>query len=73
LKKQKRLIKRSVRRHIRQGYKFAIHVPRTVEETLMFDKENGNTLWYDAILKEAGKLRVVFDMFGTGGEATSWL
>jgi hypothetical protein len=44
-----------------------------VEETLMFDKENGNTLWYDAILKEAGKLRVVFDMFGTGGEATSWL
>jgi DNA-directed RNA polymerase subunit L len=34
LKKQNRLIKKSVRRHIRQGYKFGVHIPRTVEEAL---------------------------------------
>jgi hypothetical protein len=56
LKKQKRLIKKSVRRHIRQGYKFGIRVPRTVEEALGFDKENANTLWYDAIMNKTGNV-----------------
>jgi hypothetical protein len=29
-----------------------VKVPRTVKEALQFDKENGNTLWTDAIKKE---------------------
>jgi Reverse transcriptase (RNA-dependent DNA polymerase) len=68
LKKQKRLIKKSVRRHIRQGYKFGIRIPRTVEEALAFDAENGNTLWHDAILKETGNVRIAFNVLEPGEE-----
>jgi hypothetical protein len=68
LKTQKRLIKKSVRRHISQGYKFGIRIPRTVEEALEFDKENGNTLWYDAIVKETGNVRIAFDVLEPGVE-----
>ena len=35
---------------------FGIKIPRTVEEALRFDKENGNTLWADAIAKEITSL-----------------
>ena len=34
------------------GLKYGIRFPRNVNEALRFDKENGNTLWRDAILKE---------------------
>ena len=32
--------------------KYDIKVPRNVKEALIFDEENGNTLWADAIAKE---------------------
>ena len=32
--------------------KFGIRIPRNVKEALMFDKENKNTKWADAICKE---------------------
>ena len=35
---------------------FGIKIPRTVEEALRFDKENGNSLWADAIAKETNSL-----------------
>jgi hypothetical protein len=62
LKKLKRLIKLSKTRHVRKGYKFGIRIPTTIEEALMLDKENGNTLWYDAIMKESGNVRIAFDI-----------
>jgi hypothetical protein len=68
LKKQKCLIKKSVCRHRRQGYKFGIWILRTVEEALAFDKENGNTLWYDAIIKETGNVWVAFNVLEPGEE-----
>ena len=33
------------------GIKYRIRVPRNAKEAIQFDKENGNTLWRDAILK----------------------
>ena len=33
-------------------YKFGIQVPYSVKHALQLDKENGNTLWKDAIQKE---------------------
>jgi hypothetical protein len=29
---------------------------------LTLDKENGNTLWYDAIMKESGNVRIAFEL-----------
>ena len=34
------------------GLKYGIRVSRNAREAIQFDKENGNTLWRDAILKE---------------------
>jgi hypothetical protein len=45
LKKMKRLIKLSKTRHVRNGYKFGICVPNTIEEAIALDIENNNTLW----------------------------
>ena len=35
----------------RTTHKFVIRVPKSVDEALEIDKENGNTLWYTAIQK----------------------
>ena len=33
------------------GLKYVIRVPRNANEAIQFDRENGNTLWRDSILK----------------------
>ena len=45
-------------------YKFGVRVPRNVNEALILDKENGNTLWKDAIKKEMTKI-IEFQVFKT--------
>ncbi|KAL7581422.1 hypothetical protein ACA910_022004 [Epithemia clementina (nom. ined.)] len=71
LKRKKRLIKLSQRRHARSGYKFGIKLPCNIEEALAIDKENDNTLWYDAIMKELGKVRVAFQPLDQGSPPPS--
>ena len=54
LKKRDRIIslvrKRSTR-YLKRTHKFGIEVPKTVKETLDLDRQNGNTLWADAVSK----------------------
>ena len=38
-------------------------MPNTVEEAILIDKENGNTLWWDAIMKEMKNVRPAFEVF----------
>jgi len=66
LKRRKRLIKLSQRRHVKTGYKFGIKIPRTIEEALELDKINGNDLWFKAIMKEMTKVKIAFDIKGHG-------
>jgi hypothetical protein len=66
LKRKKRLIKLSQSRHARTGFKFGIKLPRSIKQALEFDKENGNTFWYDAIQKELKNVRVAFEPRGRG-------
>jgi Reverse transcriptase (RNA-dependent DNA polymerase) len=61
LRKKVRLIKLSKSRHSRRGFIFGIRVPTTVEEAIMYDKENGDTQWCDAIMKEMGNVRIAFE------------
>ena len=37
-------------------YKFGVQVPRNTKEALLFDKQNNNTLWKEAISKEISKI-----------------
>jgi hypothetical protein len=44
-------------------------VPKTVKEALELDKQNGNTLWADAIAKETKDVRVAFKILPDGQSA----
>ena len=56
-------------RHKRSGYKFGIRIPRSTAEALEIDAENGNTEWYDAIMKEMFNVRIAFDVLKRGAIA----
>ena len=62
LRRKNRLIKMARSHRLKTGYKFGLRVPDTVEEALVIDKENGNTLWQDAIAKEMQNVYVAFDI-----------
>ena len=49
LKKQNRIIARFKSKYWIQTHKFGIQIPRDVKQANLFDEENGNTLWWDAI------------------------
>ena len=46
-----RIIAKVEAKYWRTTHKFGIQVPKSVDESLSIDKENGNTLWYTAIQK----------------------
>ena len=48
-------------------HKYGIRIPKSVEEARAIDRENGNTLWWDAICEEMKNVRIAFEEFqGTG-------
>ena len=68
IRKKASLIAR-VRARKKKNIKFGIAVPRTVEEALALDKENGNDLWARAIEKERTNSSVAFQFLGLGTKA----
>ena len=44
-------------------HKYGIRIPKTVKEALQIDKENGNTLWWSALMKEMKNVRPAFKVF----------
>lgn len=62
LKKRNRIISKMKKRYWRTTHKFGVRVPKNVEEALQLDKENGNTLWYDSLMKELDKIMVAFQV-----------
>jgi hypothetical protein len=48
LKKRDCIISAVKARFIKKDFKFGIRVPSTIAEALRFDKENGDTVWYDS-------------------------
>ena len=73
LKKRERIIL-AVRRqgnahYVKRTPKYGIEVPRTVEEAYAIDTKNGNTLWTDAIAKEAKSIRPGLKVLPEGEDA----
>jgi hypothetical protein len=58
LQRQKWLIKTAPTRHKRAGYKFGVDLPRSIAEVKELDRQNGNTLWMDALRKELNGVMV---------------
>ena len=58
--------KRSIIAKIKSSYwqvthKYGLKNPKTVQEALALDKENNNTLWWDAIVKEMDNVKIAFE------------
>ena len=51
LKKQDQIISKTQRFWVK-AHKYGIRVPNTVNEAIEIEKENGDTLWWDDIMKE---------------------
>ena len=62
LRKRDRIISKT-QRHWLKTHKYGIRVPRTVEEAIQIDTVNGNTFWWDAIMKEMKNVRPAFEVF----------
>ena len=62
LKKRDRIISKIQRFWVKTN-KYKIRVPNTVKEAIDIDKENGNTLWCDAIMKEMKNVRPAFEVW----------
>ena len=61
IKKQERILAKLKSKYWQRTHKFGIRIPKSVEQAITVDKENGNTLWWDAICKEMTNVRPAFE------------
>jgi hypothetical protein len=64
LKKRNRIILAVSKNYHKREYKYGFLIPRTVEEAMKLDKENGNTLWMDSVDTEMSAVKVAFKVLG---------
>ena len=63
LKKKARIISKIKSKYWDRTHKYGIRVPKTVKEAIDIDNENGNTLWWDALMKEMRNVRPAFEVY----------
>ena len=66
LKRRNRIIAAVTSRYHKRTHKFGIEIPKTFDDCVRIDNENGNTLWQDAIRKEMTKVRIAFQALNDG-------
>ena len=64
LRKKSAIIAAVKGRAKRKTHKYGIEIPQSVEDAFRIDKENGNTLWQDALVLEVNELWVALDVLG---------
>lgn len=68
IKATTRMIAAVNKRYHKTTHKFGIKVPKTIAEAQQLDKENGNTLWMNAIKLELANVCVAFHILDEGEE-----
>jgi hypothetical protein len=63
LKKQKRILRKVKSKYWARTHKYGVRVPKNIKEAMEIDKENGNTLWMDAVRLEMSNVRVAFEEY----------
>ena len=63
LKKRKAIISKVKSKYWQRTHRYGLRMPKSVDEALEIDKENGDNLWRDAIDAEMKKVRVAFDKY----------
>ena len=62
IKKKARIVAKIKSKYWQRTHKYGIRIPKTVLEAKQLDKENGNTLWWDALMKEMKNVRPAFQI-----------
>ena len=71
LKKRDRIIVTVIKwhtRYLKKSHKFCRKLPKTVEQVLALDTENGNTLWANVISEELENFWLAFEILLDGKE-----
>jgi hypothetical protein len=63
LKKRLQIVSKVKSKYWQRTHKYGIRIPKSIKEALMIDAENGNTLWWDAIVLEMANVRVAFQEY----------
>ncbi len=63
------LVKKYSARYLMQTQKFGIECPKTLEDTFYFDKQSGNSMRENAIVKEMKNVQVAYNAIEDGAQA----
>ena len=63
IKKKARIISKIKSKYWLRTHKYGIKIPKSVKEAIQFDSENGNTLWWDALMAEMKNVRPAFEVY----------
>jgi hypothetical protein len=61
LRKRDRILSKTKSKYWQRTHKFGLRIPKSVAEAQAIDAENGDTLWWDAIMKEMRNVRPAFE------------
>ena len=62
-KKREAIIKKVKSKYWQRTHKYGVRIPKSIEEAIDIDKENGNTLWQDAVKEEMTNNRIAFERY----------
>jgi hypothetical protein len=69
IKKRNRILAATKSKYWLKTHKYGIEIPKSVEDAKRIDANNGDTVWWDAIMKEMQNVRIEFEKFkGTNKE-----
>jgi hypothetical protein len=63
LNKRKRILQKVKSKYWSRTHKYGIRMPKDINEAIEIDREQGNTLWMDAIKLEMQNVRIAFEEF----------
>jgi hypothetical protein len=63
IKKRHRILSATKSKYWLRTHKYGIEVPKSVDDAKRIDTKNGNTVWWDAIMKEMKNVRIAFEKF----------
>jgi hypothetical protein len=63
LKKRERIVSKLKSKYWERSHKYGIRIPKSVQEAIRIDTENGDLLWQNAIRKEMDNVMIAFKMY----------
>jgi len=63
LKKKARIISKIKSKYWEKTHKYGIRIPKSIQDAIRLDMQNGNTLWWDTIMLEMKNVRPAFKVY----------